>query len=479
MDDEKRYLRIHIQTLKRSLAIQKRKQDEIENQLHELEQENKNQYQQIEKLKKENEDIKRQRDRYKNMLFKKNVEKPLVSDVLVVDEVLSRRTRGGQTGHIGHGRTVPDQVDYCKRVSVRTCPDCNSKLKRSSITTTHTVTDIPTLSTIKPVVTEYQIERQWCRKCSKEVTAKPAGVIPGNRLGINLITLIMLLKYGARIPLDSIVLLLQQQYGLSISKGGIVHTLHRTRSWLGDEYQTLKRAIRASPVKYADETGWRVEGVNHWIWTFLSKDHVCYQVEETRGKGVPQEFFKDSHRDDVIVHDDYQAYKNLPMNHQSCWAHLLRKSHEAVTQPHASAEMKTLHETLKTIYTNADLETKKPFHHRHRTKLYNKLLKNIHDISTAPVTADDAKRIQTRIKNQNKNLLTALLYTEVPLTNNHAERTIRPLVVTRKISGGSRSFKGAQTHMVNMSIFQTIKLRNQPLIPVLKEHLLTGAVGKN
>ncbi|MBI4130425.1 transposase, partial [Candidatus Roizmanbacteria bacterium] len=63
--------------------------------------------------------------------------------------------------------------------------------------------------------------------------------------------------------------------------------------------------------------------------------------------------------------------------------------------------------------------------------------------------------------------------------NNHAERVIRPLVVTRKISGGSRSVQGAQTHMVNMSVFQTIKLKNQPLTPTLKEYLLNGAVGKN
>ena len=104
----------------------------------------------------------------------------------------------------------------------------------------------------------------------------------------------MLLKYGARVPLDSIVFLMNHQYSISISKGGIIDILQRTKKWFGTEYENLKRAIRASPVKYADETGWRIEGVNNWIWAFLSKDTVCYQVEETRGKGVPHEFFKDS-----------------------------------------------------------------------------------------------------------------------------------------------------------------------------------------
>ena len=56
----------------------------------------------------------------------------------------------------------------------------------------------------------------------------------------------------------------------------------------------------------------------------------------------------------------------------------------------------------------------------------------------------DVKTIQTRIKNQGKNLLTAVLHDDVPLTNNLAERALRPMVVMRKISGGSKSMTGAK-----------------------------------
>ena len=72
-DDEKRKLRIHVHTLQRSLAVQKKKREETENKLHKLEQENKKKQQQITELEKELEEIKQQRDMYKNMLFKKNV----------------------------------------------------------------------------------------------------------------------------------------------------------------------------------------------------------------------------------------------------------------------------------------------------------------------------------------------------------------------------------------------------------------------
>src|SRR5262249_26579564 len=43
--------------------------------------------------------------------------------------------------------------------------------------------------------------------------------------------------------------------------------------------------------------------------------------------------------------------------------------------------------------------------------------------------------------------------------NNLAERSIRPLVVIRKISGGSRSAEGTKTPMVLASLFETWQAR--------------------
>ena len=43
----------------------------------------------------------------------------------------------------------------------------------------------------------------------------------------------------------------------------------------------------------------------------------------------------------------------------------------------------------------------------------------------------------------------------VSADNNLAERSLRPLVISRKISGGTRSPQGSQTRMVLTSLFQT------------------------
>jgi hypothetical protein len=53
-------------------------------------------------------------------------------------------------------------------------------------------------------------------------------------------------------------------------------------------------------------------------------------------------------------------------------------------------------------------------------------------------------------------------------------KKIRPMVIHRKVTGGSRSSDGAKTTAVLRSVTQTIGLRKQPLIKTLREELLKG-----
>jgi hypothetical protein len=65
-------------------------------------------------------------------------------------------------------------------------------------------------------------------------------------------------------------------------------------------------------------------------------------------------------------------------------------------------------------------------------------------------------------------------YPEVPSTNNLAERSLRPTVIARKISGGTRSDKGSATKMGLMSLLGTWTVRGEPLLPACQRLLLTG-----
>lgn len=469
---ENQYLKSHNTQLTRAYLNQKGKAEQSEEESRKLRQENRKLKEEIKKIRDELEKTKKQRDTYKGMIFKPKVTQTVTNT--------AERKLGGQLGHIGIGRKLPERVDKSLRVFLKECPHCQTPLKRSVSFETHTVEDIPNLEQIRTQITSYASERQWCSKCHKEVAAKASMVIPHSRLGLNLIIQILIFKYVCRMSLEIMVTTLSQTYGVSITEGGMINILKRTRDWLGQkEYGKLLKAIRGSPIKHADETGWRINGVNSWLWAFLTSKEVYITIEQTRGGGVARSVLEGSSRMDVLIRDDYSAYKNLPLHQQSCWAHLLRKSREEVTQKACSKSMQALHLILKQMFGELEDVILEPFNLRRRQIAFQHHSLKLNQIIQTKFKARDAKRVQTRIKNQGNNLLTALLHPNVPLTNNLAERSIRPAVVVRKISGGSRSNEGAETFAVNMSIIQTIKMRNQPLIPTLQTLLLNGALGNS
>jgi hypothetical protein len=283
----------------------------------------------------------------------------------------------------------------------------------------------------------------------------------------------MIWKYRMRIPLAKIVELLDSQYDLKVSTGAIQGFLENAHHFLGSRYDTLKKKMRDSPVKHADETGWRVAGNNWWCWLFATDTTRVFTIEETRGKGIPQEELKGARG--VLVRDDYGVYQKLPLTQQSCWTHLLRKSHEASIQDTASPEVEMLHTKLKDLFGLLSDDIMQPFDLAQRREWHTWYTTDIEKISNTPSLAGDAQKIQVRLKHQGTNLLTALLHPNVPLTNNLAERAIRPMVVTRKISGGSKTAYGATIHAINMSVVESIALEKQPLWDTLRTTLLEGA----
>ena len=179
--------------------------------------------------------------------------------------------------------------------------------------------------------------------------------------------------------------------------------------------------------------------------------------------------FAGSRQKDVLVRDDLSAYTSLPLDQQSCWSHLLRRCREYAEDPrHASPEVKALYALLKTMFVDLQNTLTGPYVLRARQSAHKIFKQRLDAIINTGYQHRDAREIRGRILRQNTRLITAVLHKNVPLTNNLAERQLRPMVVTRKISGGSRSQEGAKTHAVNMSVFQSIRMQNQPLIPALK-----------
>jgi hypothetical protein len=87
-------------------------------------------------------------------------------------------------------------------------------------------------------------------------------------------------------------------------------------------------------------------------------------------------------------------------------------------------------------------------------------------------------RRQRLIKYRNK-LTPFLHHAELDGTNNAAERALRPAVVMRKITGGSRSAQGAKAWSILASVMRTAQQQGRDVLDTLKTLLKAEWAGKN
>jgi hypothetical protein len=81
-----------------------------------------------------------------------------------------------------------------------------------------------------------------------------------------------------------------------------------------------------------------------------------------------------------------------------------------------------------------------------------------------------SKFVDNLLKRKKEWLFQFVMNPDVEPTNNRAERALRPSVIHRRISGGSRTERGAEIYTTPYSIYYTSKLRKKNFIddtPVL------------
>ena len=401
---------------------------------------------------------------------------------------ISPRKRGGQVGHKGSGRRTttgddgeplpPDEIVRC---FLTNCPDCGSPVSRTSSCQSHTIVDIPKLTELLAQTVQYDIEQQWCGNCHVRVMATVPQVLPHAKVGLNTIILVLIYRYTCHIPLAKIRYLLKTCYQLDLTEGAVQNILDRAKDWFAGQYNQLLVMLRAARIKHADETGWKIGRIRAWIWGFFTKQLAYYVASPSRGGAVPAKVLFDVDKVEdlpteidllqLLIRDDYRGYWKLPLLQQSCWSHLLRFAWEEYQSAPKKAEICRLRTILKTLYrklakalTQSDAR---------RSKVYDYAWGVLQQIIQATFATDQAKAVRTRITNQGRSLLTALKFEGAELTNNYAERNIRPLAVARKISGGSRSNEGAEILAVNASIVQTIRIQNKDMVTTLA-NIITG-----
>ncbi len=381
----------------------------------------------------------------------------------------ARRKHGAPVGHTGYWRKIPERVDFIKPISLLACPCCGGMLSAVQELRERYVEDLPQISA--PVVTKYVIERKYCAQCRKLVEAEVPDVLPGARLGLSVMLLIAFLKIRMALPENKIVELLKSVHAFSISPAEVVCALNQLRREFGAHYADIERKIRDAPVKGCDETGWRLDGVNHWVWCMITEEVVWYKVHRRRSYKVIQPVLKEQHGK-TLVTDRLTTYNHLAAENgcsqQTCWAHILRDSKRLAKN---KKKKKTVHRRLKSIFHKA-----KSIAPNGTPQDVEKLLRRIDQFGALHFEHKSIRTFRNSIcKKHRFNLFHFVTNLTVPSTNNGTERAIRKAVIIRKISNGNRSEKGARILETLLSIIETIRLQGKNPLEEMRRMLTSTA----
>lgn len=388
---------------------------------------------------------------------------------------------GARPGHDGHARAKPERIDHHVEHQLPHCPDCGGKLVRTRRTRTRIIEDIP--ADLKALATEHTLHRDWCACCQKQVEPKVPDALPACTLGNQAVTLSAFLHYSVGTTTRQVVDVFNAHLQLKITEGGLTQMWHRLAETLKPWYEQIRDDCRAAAVLHADETGWYQNGVLVWLWCFCTSRSTFYRIDESRGHAALEKFFAEAFGG-VLVTDFWRAYDAVETRmNQKCWAHLLRELKVVDERPNGPRDdWIDFAKTLRRIYTDAVrlAAAGDAMPRAERDAKLCRLHARMTDLAYAAWTHPDAVRLARRLVKDKESLLTFAEFPEVPPTNNHAEREIRPAVVMRKMSYGNASGRGAATRAILMSIYRTLKTRRlDPLAETrnaLKTLIQTGTL---
>lgn len=377
-----------------------------------------------------------------------------------------KHPRKKRAAHHNHARPRQDPTRIETHALDR-CPTCNYHREGSSIDYTRQVIELPEPQPVE--VIEHQVIKRWCPCCNAWRSPKldlHGQVLGQGRIGVRVIALLASLTSTLRLPVRRVQGYLHTFHQLRLSVGEIVELLHQARKSLQPAIDALKGQARASPILHGDETSWRENGENGYIWAFSppGEEAVRYSdYDHSRGQAVLKRILGGQFHGH-LVSDFYCGYNDYAGKQQRCWTHLLRALHDLKELHAKGADVLAWAEAVGACYDDAQewLRQHPQASREEREACDVQLVTSSHRLGLqyAKVYNHPCCALAKRLLRHEEELFQFVLVEGLSADNNLAERSIRPLVVIRKISGGSRSDEGTKTRLGLASLFETWHARH-------------------
>jgi transposase len=398
----------------------------------------------------------------------------------------TRRKRAGKREDELSGIPV-ETVIHALSEEERTCPECGSLMHVMGHSEPRREIEIIPAQ-IK--VVEHVREVYSCRNCEKDATSVPVikaplpePVVKGSIASPSVVAHIIVQKYVNAVPLYR----QEQEFavnGFTLLRQTMANWLiYCAEHWLAPLYALMTTTMLGLKVLHADETVLQVlrepgrkARTESYMWLYRTgRDSptpvVIYEYQETRAGSHPKKFLEGFKG--YLHTDGYAGYHGLSPGIiiVGCWAHLRRKFDEAVKSAPPDARVGipaqvgldycnrlfALEREYEKLSPNEKLSPEERYEKRiERSKpLVEEFYAWVNNVDALPKSAL-GKALHYAL-GQRPYLENVFLDGRLELSNNKAERSIKPFVIGRKNWLFSATPRGAHASSVIYSVIETAK----------------------
>ena len=406
-----------------------------------------------------------------------NSSKPPSSDIVKPLKILRRfgrkRKCGGQHGHRKFSRQPFEPQDVDEVIEY--------ELKDKDAVGLTPLDEWLVIQQVELPEKMYRVIEHRARKYLDTVTGKihiapmPDGIRKGGLFGVGITAAVAFMKGSCHMSYTTIQQLFKELIQLDVSRGMLCKATQKVSLSLQSAYEQLAQRLPQEPQVGIDETGHHDGGKLHWTWCFDTPDYSLFKIDKSRGCEVLERMLGKNFAG-LICADYWGAYRKyarlFDVRMQYCMAHLIRDI--CFLAEHSIKKLSRwghcLLEWLKKLFKTLhcrDKLTAKGFI-RSLGRIKEGFLSRMRRPSEHTLTKKLARRFKGIAAEDYFRFTTE---PGVEPTNNNTERRIRPVVIDRRITQGTRGDAGMRWCERIWTILATCKKQDRNIFDFIRHTL--------